>query len=134
MFHKLTAGVFVSMVISSGAFSGAMAQNGAEEPIITFKTNIYDTYGAENSFHITLGSTETDYFDVDCGFGLVEAEVGPWVFDEESQAIVGTHVQCRVSQDGLVKIYGDPTKIDYIDFNITHLKRICKCTLNLDNN
>lgn len=116
MFHKLTAGVFVSMVISSGAFSGAMAQNGAEEPIITFKTNIYDTYGAENRFHITLGSTETDYFDVDCGFGLVEAEVAPWVFDEESQSIVGTHVQCRVSQDGLVKIYGDPTKIDYIDF------------------
>lgn len=115
MFHKLTMGIFVSMAFAAIP-SGAVAQNGAEEPIITFKTNIYDTYGAENRFHITLGSTETDYFDVDCGFGMVEAEVSPWAFDQETQSIIGTPVQCCVNQDGLVKIYGDPTKIDYIDF------------------
>lgn len=97
------------------AAPSATAQQAGEQPIITLKTNIYDTYGAENSFHIVLGSTETDYFDVDCGFGMVEAEVSPWVFDTESQAISGTSIQCRVSEEGLVKIYGDPTKIDYID-------------------
>lgn len=99
----------------SGAAPAAQAQQADEKPIITLKTNIYDTYGAENSFHIVLGSTETDYFDVDCGFGMVEAEVHPWTFDSESQAIVGTSIQCRVSEDGLVKIYGDPKKIDYLD-------------------
>lgn len=114
MFQKLTAGVLMSVAMW-GAPSDAMAQNGADKPIITLKTNIYDTYGASNSFHIVLGSTETDYFDVDCGFGMVEAEISPAVFDNESQSLVGTAIQCCVSEDGLVKIYGDPSKIDYIN-------------------
>ncbi len=120
MFQKLTAGVLVSLAMW-GAPSEAIAQNGTEKPIITLKTNIYDTYGAANSFHIVLGSTETDYFDVDCGFGMVEAEVSPAVFDNESQSIIGTTIQCCVSSEGLVKIYGDPTKIDYIDFEGCYL-------------
>ena len=92
MFQKLTAGVLMSVAMW-GAPSDAMAQNGADKPIITLKTNIYDTYGASNSFHIVLGSTETDYFDVDCGFGMVEAEISPAVFDNESQSLVGTAIQ-----------------------------------------
>lgn len=93
----------------------AVAQSTEETPIITFKTNIYEQYGAENAFHIVLGTTKTDYFDVDCGFGSAEYEVSSAYFDNESQAMVGTTIACRVSPEGIVRIYGDPVKIDYID-------------------
>ena len=93
----------------------AVAQSTEETPIITFKTNIYEQYGAENAFHIVLGTTKTDYFDVDCGFGSAEYEVSPAYFDTESQAMAGTTIACRVSPEGIVRIYGDPAKIDYID-------------------
>lgn len=94
---------------------GAAAQSSEESPIITFKTNIYSQYGAENAFHIVLGASETDYFDVDCGFGSAEYEVGPAYFDSESQSMLGTTIACRVSAEGIVRIYGDASKIDYID-------------------
>lgn len=85
------------------------------EPIITFKTNIYNTYGAENAFYIQLGATETDYYDVDCGYGPSEYEIEPAYFSNESSALVGTQVACSVpAGDGIVKIYGDASKIDYI--------------------
>ncbi len=113
-FAKIAAGCIAAGFMAVTGAQNALAQT-AEEPIITFKTNIYDTYGAENRFHIVLGSTETDFFDVDCGFGMVEVEVKPAYFNPESQAVVGTPVQCVVSEEGLVKIYGDPSKIDYLD-------------------
>jgi len=54
MFQKLTAGVLMSVAMW-GAPSDAMAQNGADKPIITLKTNIYDTYGASNSLRFRNG-------------------------------------------------------------------------------
>lgn len=106
---------FLTPAFVAAALCAASPAQAEETPIITFKTNIYDTYGASNKFHIVLGSTETDYFDIDCGFGMVEAEVSPAYFDDEAQAIMGTVIPCVVSQDGIVRIYGDPSKIDYID-------------------
>lgn len=83
------------------------------EPIITFKTNIYDTYGVENAFYIYLGTTETDYYDVDCGYGTSEYEVEPAYYSTDASSMVGTTVSCRVNSDGIVKVYGDASKIDY---------------------
>lgn len=55
----------------------ALAQEDLGEPAITFKTNIYKTYGETNSFHLLIGVTEkSEYFDVDMGFGVNEFEAG----------------------------------------------------------
>ncbi|MDE6695739.1 MAG: hypothetical protein K2K25_02560, partial [Muribaculaceae bacterium] len=83
-----------------------------ESPIITIKTDVYNIVGPTNSFGIVLGSTETDYFDIDTGFGLQEMEVEPWTV--ENGAISGTYKTLQVSEQGLIKIYGDPEKIDMI--------------------
>jgi len=108
---KWAAAALLAVSAASGA-PQVSAQTG-ETPVITFKTNIYDQFGAQNAFHLVIGTTQTDYYDVDCGFGPVEVEVTPAVFDSESQAIKGTTVSCQVNADGMVRIYGDPSKIDY---------------------
>ena len=115
-FHiRPISAVVAAMLCMAASVPSAVAQSQEETPIITFKTNIYDQYGAENAFHIVLGSTSTDYFDIDCGFGTAEYEVSPAYFNSESQAMTGTTIACRVSPEGIVRIYGDPSKIDYLD-------------------
>ncbi len=83
-----------------------------EKPIITIKTDAYDVVGPTNSFGIILGSTETDYFDIDAGFGLQEMEVEPWHI--ENGTITGTYKTLQVSEKGLIEIYGDAAKLDMI--------------------
>ena len=95
--------------------ASATAQTADEQPIITFKTNIYETYGGANAFHLVLGTTEETYIDVDCGFGRDEYLVGPATFDSETQGMTGTIVTCNVNSDGIVKIYGDASLLDYFD-------------------
>ena len=115
-FHiRPISAVVAAMLCMAASVPSAVAQSQEETPIITFKTNIYDQYGAENAFHIVLGSTSTDYFDIDCGFGTAEYEVSPAYFNSESQAMTGTTIACRVSPEGIVRIYGDPSNIDYLD-------------------
>ncbi len=108
-----------SLCVALGALAlcggKAVAQDSAEEPAVTFRTNIYDTYGDTNSFHIVLGATEPTYFDIDYGFGPEEVYVDVAYFDQDSQAMKGTAIQCRVSSEGIVRIYGDASKLDYFD-------------------
>lgn len=101
----LAGSVFVSPDVSAQS----------EQPIIEFHTTIYETKGAQNEFSIRLGTTEKDYFDIDCGFGTEEVEIGPAVFDSESSAVNATTISCTVNEKGVVKIYGDASKIDYVD-------------------
>ena len=42
-----------------------------ETPIIEFHTNIFETYGPTNAFHIVLGAKEDTYVDIDCGTEIV---------------------------------------------------------------
>ena len=96
--------------------AGAWAQSSADEtPIITFKTSIYETYGETNAFHFVLGAKEDTYIDVDCGYGPVEYEVSQAVFNSETNSIDGTAISCKVSPEGIVRIYGDASLIDYFD-------------------
>jgi len=104
--------------------ASATAQTADEQPIITFKTNIYETYGGTNAFHFVLGATEETYIDVDCGFGRDEYLVGPATFDSEAHAIIGTVVTCNVNSDGMVKIYGDASLIDYFDAEGCYIETI----------
>lgn len=106
---KLTLAI-IAMVTALCSFAAE-----DEQPIITFKTNIYDTYGASNSFTIRLGSKEKAWFDYDCGAGKNEVEVEPATFDTEASAIKATPISCNVNKDGIVKIYGDASLIDYFD-------------------
>lgn len=92
----------------------ALAQS--EKPIISFHTSIFDTYGAANSFHITLGASEDTYIDVDYGFGPTEELVQAASFDADAGGMVGTSISITVSKAGNVDIYGDASKIEYIDF------------------
>lgn len=96
----------------------------ADEPIVTFHTNIYETYGPTNSFHITLGATEDTYVDIDYGFGLTEEEVGRADFDSDAGEMTGTAISITVSDKGMVKIYGDATKIDYVDFEGCYIDQL----------
>lgn len=114
---KLKTILFMLVAWLSLAASPTIAAQTSEdlgEPIITLKTNIYDTYGADNTFYIYLGATEKDYFDVDCGYGTSEYEVSPAYYNDDSSSMVGTGIACSVpAGDGIVKIYGDASKIDY---------------------
>lgn len=95
-----------------------------EAPIVTFRTSIYETYGEANSFHIVLGGTPGEYVYVDCGFGEVEVELEEGVVDVEAGGMSGVSVPCQVSEAGIVKIYGDPTAIDYFDAEGCYLREI----------
>lgn len=96
----------------------------AETPIIEFHTNIYETYGNTNAFHIVLGAKEDTYIDIDCGFGSYEAEVGEALYDQDSQSINATSISCTVSSEGMVRIYGDASLIDYFDCEGCYIDRI----------
>ncbi|MDE6582335.1 MAG: hypothetical protein K2K47_07400, partial [Duncaniella sp.] len=109
----------ISSTFSRMALAGAMAvgalTSAAEEPIITFHTAVYDNVGETNAFHFYLGAKEPTYVDIDCGFGSIETEVGVASFDPEAGGISGTVITCTVSAEGMVRVYGDASKIDYID-------------------
>lgn len=97
--------VFAAMSLSAIAF--------AEEPIITFTTDLYSVQGSSNSFTFHIGG-KGDYIDVDCGFGTVEYDLHEAVFDSETQSIQATTVTGTVNQNGVVKVYGDASAIDYL--------------------
>ena len=99
------------------AFFAAVSAFAAEEekPIITFKTSIYDLQGSANSFTVRLGSTTKAWFDYDCGGVSGEVEVEPATFDTEASAIKATPISCNVDKNGIVKIYGDASLVDYFD-------------------
>lgn len=112
---KIINSLFLTFaVVTAFGFSASAAET-ADEPIVTIKTNMYEENGSSNSFTILLGGTKGEYIDVDCGFGKTEFELKEAVFDSESGGIDALSVSCSVSKDGVVKIYGDPTKIDYLN-------------------
>lgn len=92
-----------------------VAAQADESPIVTFHTTLYENVGAANAFHFYIGSKTETYIDVDFGFGKTEVEVTPAGFDSSSSSIKATTVTGSVGADGIVKIYGDPSQIDYLD-------------------
>lgn len=93
----------------------ALAQEEPYELLIEFKTSLYDEDGADNALSIALGGvTEGVYVDIDCGFGKEEFEVGVATLDSTS-VINGTTYEGKVSKAGIVRIYGNPAEIDYLN-------------------
>ncbi|MDE6368097.1 MAG: hypothetical protein K2K94_02540, partial [Muribaculaceae bacterium] len=95
-----------------------------DTPIITFHTSLYDNVGATNAFHFYIGTKETTYIDVDFGFGKTEVEVEPAVFDSSASGINATVVTGSVGQDGIVKVYGDASMVDYLDLEGVYITTI----------
>jgi len=84
-----------------------------DELIITFHTTLYDENGLNNTFGIVLGATEPDVeLSIDCGYGREYITVDKAEIDETGE-LGGTYYAGSVSSRGTVKIYGDPSKIDY---------------------
>ncbi len=95
-----------------------------EKPCITIHTDAYDIVGPSNAFHIVLGTYQTDYYDIDCGWGLNEYEVFPMQVDSSTSDLGGTFIPITVSEEGLIRIYGDPANISCIDLEGGHVTKI----------
>lgn len=110
------------MLLMVCASVSAVAQT--DEPIITFKTNIYENNGESNRFSLVIGMNGSDqYIDVDCGFGPIEYEAEQAVVDEDGN-VSGTTITCQVSKEGIVKIYGDATQVDYFNASGCYIETI----------
>ena len=94
---------------------GSMAQS--TQPLIAaFRTSAYDTDGESNSIQMTIGGiAESEYIDVDCGFGTEEHEVVPATYDTENEEWTGTTITLNVSAEGMIRIYGNAENIQVID-------------------
>lgn len=124
--------IFVVAVWLMGAVA-AGAQSNDQQVLLKFHTQHYDLHGEVNSFQFVIGSTEDIWVDVDCGYGPVELEVGKAVYDEERQSIVGTVFTGSVSAAGDVVIYGDASKIDYLDLSGLYITELqCDKLTNLE--
>ena len=97
----------------------------SDEPIITIKTNAYKNLGPSNMFSLVLGTIDAgNIIEVDTGYGRDKYEVNPAVYNEAEGSIVGTFIPCSVSDEGIVRIYGDPEKIDYINASGCYIETI----------
>ncbi|MGM9860956.1 MAG: hypothetical protein ACI30W_00015, partial [Muribaculaceae bacterium] len=100
-----------------GALMSFAPEARADEPSITIHTNAYANSGSANVVQFTFGSMVEDaYLEIDCGSGTRKyVELVPATIDGESGTIEGATVQCTVTAEGIVKIYGDATAIDVLD-------------------
>ena len=89
----------------------------ADEPILTFHTSVYDNAGAINSMSFKIGGTGGGYIDVDFGFGPEEYELEEAVFNSENSSFTATSVSGTVSEEGIVRIYGNASAIDYLNLS-----------------
>ena len=105
----LTAAVGVAML------SGVGSASASETPMLTIRTSIYDTMGPGNAFSLYLGSVESQTVTIESGGQSQEVAVGPAVYDPESQSIKATVLTGTVGADGMIKVYGDASLIDYLD-------------------
>lgn len=111
LLNKLALMIMLVMSVSATASAQTVT-----EPIITFKTSIYDKVGEANQFSLVLGTVDAgQYIDIDCGFGKIEYETEQSAFNDETQEIGGTFVSCQVSKEGIVKIYGEASQMDYLN-------------------
>ena len=101
--------------------SASFAQESGK-PIIELKTAVLEQEGVETERTITLFlggfKQETDWIDIDCGYGTEEHELQPATISTSTgQWTGGTSITCDVSTAGVVKIYGDAANIAVIRFD-----------------
>ena len=92
------------------------------KPLIEFKTAILqqDEQEVGRTVTIFLGGykQETDYLDFDCGNGVEEHELEPATIDSSTgEWSGGTSITCNVTEEGIVRIWGDASNIAVIRFD-----------------
>lgn len=95
------------------------------ELISTIKTNRYETYGQDNRIAFWLGSSVDTDITVDFGYGpktfTVKSDYDPTEPDDESEeeSVLqgGTEISGSVSSEGIIRIYGDASKISYVNMH-----------------
>lgn len=95
------------------------------ELISTIKTNRYKTYGPNNQVSFWLGSTKDTEITVDFGYGpktyTVKSDYttteGEEDSEEESVLVGGTEISGSVSSEGIIRIYGNASNINYINMH-----------------
>lgn len=111
-----------ALAVAIGALATFTAS--AEEPIITFHTSLYQNQGPINSMSFHIGGTGGGYIDVDFGFGTEEYELEEAVFDSTTSAIKATTISGTVSEEGIVRIYGDASAIDYLSLSGCYINSV----------
>ncbi|MCH5246139.1 MAG: hypothetical protein J1E84_06730 [Muribaculaceae bacterium] len=112
-----------TLLVALGSVVPAYAADAADMPaVITLKTNIFGYQGPENSFTIYLGSTESDCeFYVEGPKTQEYVYVNPYTLGSNSSgenSVLATAVTVGVTEtDNTVTIYGDASKLDYIDIH-----------------
>lgn len=104
----------------------ATASKAAPAPVaINLHTQLYDINGEDgNVFTVYMGTTEKTLAYVDAGYGMVEYDVAPAVYNSETQSIDASMMTFRVSEAGNVTIYCDPELIDYLDLEGMYITQI----------
>lgn len=97
--------------------------------LMTLKTNIYGYQGPTNSFTIYLGATENDTeVYVESPTSEEYISVGPWSLGENEEGdkvTTATQISITVTEsNNEVKIYGDKSKIDFIDVHGCYLSAV----------
>lgn len=95
------------------------------ELITTIKTNRYETHGQDNYIAFWLGSNADTEISVDFGYGQKSYTIksdysiseGEEDSEEESVLVGGTEISGSVSSEGIIRIYGDASKIDCVNMH-----------------
>lgn len=125
---KMAGGLVLALLFSSGGMT-AQAQETDMPLMMTLKTNIFGYQGPTNSFTLYLGSTQENVeVYVESPTAKEYVTVNPWSLgqDEEgSNAAIATAIPLSVTQgDNEVRIYGDKSKIDFIDAHGCYLNSL----------
>lgn len=100
------------------------AQTEDEEPILVIKSRVNEASDGAGAITITLGATENGYIDVDFGYGLTEYEITQATLDSETGSFNGTNITCTAPKDGIVKVYGDASKIDLLSASECYITEV----------
>lgn len=104
--------LMLSLTATAALMPAAATATETEEPIITLLTNVYQE-SPSGSYTVTLGTdSETEYYDIDFGYGLEEVVVEPWSITDG--AITGTNVIFTPNPAGYIKIYGNAGELSLL--------------------
>lgn len=100
----LTAAATISI------FPAAFAAS--DSPAITFHSDAYSEVGSANRFSFLIGVTETDSYTVKDAKGTREVTLSPAYIEDGSWQ--GSWISLSAGSDGIISIWGDPSKINTI--------------------
>ena len=105
--------IAVAALMALATSATAVAQ--MKDPIISFHTQKYELNGEKNVFSFALGAVEPIEVEIDFGFGPETYKIGVADYDPSTGQIAPTYISGTVSEEGNVKIYGNPLYLDYVD-------------------